>query len=384
MKNGIYFEETNSGFGGVFVFYECGGFYEKPKFRGITHLSEHLACKSEKRFDKDIIMNGFNTNALTADDHVCFYYNGLEDLTSTFVEKYFSCRNYIPTEEEFETEKQIVIQEVQSAFCNYTLSIAFSRGLFNYYGALGDIESIRNLNYQDFIKFYKDIYNNPSVVVFTGGKNMKKAYNRMKDKIAINTTQKKRVPINMLKTLNKDSYEIWSNKDSNSVLLFREFKTKERSQVTFLICLLSDGFYSPFNEYLRETKKLCYYIMTYIENLGKNTYINVWTETDKEVEFIESFFEILNNFEKFVTKDYYELYIKKLINDYRVSKIKKDYSLLYRKYIVDKDNLFNKFEPSNPLFSYNAMIKLIKKVSKRNEWKKMTHFKDKIEFTETV
>jgi len=385
LKNGVHFEKTTTGFGGVYMFYQCGGRYEIPKFRGITHLAEHLACKGEKKYQKECVMNSFETNALTGDDHVCFYFSGIDDLTAKFVEKYLSCRHYIPTQEEFETEKQIVIQEDQSALCNNTLSEAISRGLFNYSGAIGDIEAIKALSYDDFLGFYKKIYAKPSVVVFMGGNHMKKAYDKFGKTIEIDMVKRVRPPIKVNKEPDSSKYKIWSKKDSNSVAFLSVFKGKEKNaQLSFLMRLFGDGFYSPFYDHIRETKKLCYYIYSGIEIFDKLRYCQVWTETSKEKEFTDELFNILGNFEKFVSKDYFDSYIEKAITDIRQVKMRGGYNLAHNKYFANDESFFNTFDETNPIFSYDVMCKLAQKVANRDSWKKMSHFKDKISFSDKI
>jgi len=381
----VFFEKSVNGFGGLFMFYECGGRFETPKFRGMTHLAEHLACKGEKKYQKEVVMNSFDTNAMTGDNYVCFYFSGLEDLTAGFVEKYLSCRNYIPPEEEFETEKLIIEQEVQSALCNNTLAEAFNRGMFDYSGPCGDIDAIKALSYQDFLSFYKEIYSKPSVVVFSGGKNMEKAFKKFGTSIEFKKDKRNKQPISMFKQPDTTKYKVWSKKDSNTVLFFAEMKGKEKdAQISFLLNLLGDGFFSPFYQEIREEQKLCYYIYPFFEKYGKHRLSIVITETSKEKEFTDSLFNILVNFEKFVTKEYYENYIQKTITTLRQINLKGGYNLSYYKYCSDEESFFNTFDQNSPLFSYEAMKKLAKKLAKRSIWKKMSHYQDNITFTETV
>lgn len=385
MKKGVHFEKTTTGFGGVYMFYQCGGLYESPKFRGITHLAEHLSCKGEKKYQKEFVMNSFETNALTSDEHVCFFFSGIDELASKFVEKYLSCRNYIPTKEEFETEKNIVIQEVQSALCDNNLYAAVNRGLFNHYGALGDIEAIKSLTYEEFIPFYEKIFAKPSVVVFMGGNHMKKAYDKFSGTIEIETSEKKKNQLKANKTPDESKYKIWSNKDSNSVAFLSLFRGKaNNAQLSFLMRLFGDGFYSPFYDHIRETKKLCYYIWSGVEILGKLRSFQIWTETSKEKDFTDELFNVLRNFEKYISKDYFDSYVKKATTDMLQIRMRGGYNLAQNKYYGDECSFFNTFNKDDPMFSYDEMKKLARKISKRASWVRMSHCKDKIEFSDKI
>lgn len=384
MKNGIHFEKTTNGFGGIYFFYQCGGNYEKPKFRGLTHLAEHLACKEEKKFEKDFVMNSFDNNAMTGDDFVCFYCNGINDLMADFAGKYLSTRNYIPTQEEFETEKLIVIQEVQSALCNDTLNESFHRGMFDYSGACGDIEAIQNISFADFIKFYKSIYSKPSVVIFTGDEQMKKVYNKLGKKIEFDASKKAKQPIKMNSVPDTSKFKAWSKKDTNSLVYFTEVKGKQnKTQLQFLMKLLGDGFYSPFFQVIREKNKLCYYVQGHFEKMGKYNLFQVWTETSQEEKFTSTLFDLLNDFEKHVTKEYFQSYCKKIETDFRKIRLVAGFGLAYHKYF-DEESFFNLFDPSKPEFSYESMVKLASKIADKKNWKKMSHCGDQISFTETV
>ena len=387
MKQGIFFEPTKSGFGGVYLFYQGGGRYEKAGFRGISHLAEHLKCKGHDKFKREFNFLALDWNAMTGDEFVGFYCAGLEEKIAGFSARYLEAvTSYIPTKEEFESEKEIVQQELVSALSNDTLPEAYSRAKFNYYGAIGSSEDLKALSYKDFLKFYKNMYGNPTTIVFSGAGKMKKVFENLKTTVKTKAVIQKKQVIVVNKKPDEKQFSVWSNKDATTLKLFSVIQDKSLcAQYSFLFRLLGDGLYSPLYQEIRETKKLCYYLRLNLNRFEKNIKVVEFdTETEKIEEVKNSLFEILENFEKYVSKEYFADYVEKYLTEQKKFVMKGGFNYALVKYFSEDDSLFYTYAKNSPLFSYEAMKTLSDKIADKKNWESVIHKKDKIIFTDKV
>lgn len=383
MTTGTFYEATNDGFGGIYLNYCAGARYEKKGYRGISHLAEHIKCKKERLFSRVLNILCLETNAITDNQQVTFFCTGLDENVGKFADIYLSLFDYIPTKEDFENEKMIVLQEIQSALNDYTLLVAYERGMLNFGGAIGFVEDIKEITYPEFLKFYKEMLGLPSSIVFIGGKEVKKAFERNKN-TPTRKAGRKLINYGLNQKPDTSLYQAWSAKSTMSAILFAETEEKYRPTCTFLAYILSDGLYSPLYRVIREDKNLVYYLQFGVSNYGKKNVFEFLTETSKIDEVTETFFEILGNFEKYVSKQDYEDYLKKtqtLIKQFYMKKR----SLQYVSYTyVSKDGIFKAFNPNKKEFSYETLKKLCKKLSKRENWKSMRHVGKSIQFIDKV
>jgi len=384
MKKGICFEETKDGFGGIYFIYEAGGRYEKKGFRGVSHLAEHIKCKKEKIFSRELNTLCLNTNAVTGDNAVIFFCTGLEENVAKFSKKYFSCFDFEPTEKEFEAEKLIIIQEIESLLNDYTLGVSYERGMYGYGGGGGFLEDVKSVSYKDFMSFYREMLGKPSAVVFVGDKNIKKVYSHYKNYPVLESDRRK-ISFKMAEKPDESLYEAWSSKSTAMTILFSKTKEKSMPACQFLSMLLSDGLYSPLYRTIREEKNLVYYLGLNANSYGSGNVFEFSTETSKLGEVKDTFFDILKNFSKYVSRQDYEDYVEKTLTMIRQMKMKKN-SLKYvqKEYQIDSKDVFNVFDPKDYQFSYENMEKLCKKISDRRNWKSMTHFKKRIDFTDKI
>ena len=60
------------------VVFNAGSLYEKEGRYGTMHLMEHLICKSFSDMQSMLKKEGISWNAYTSDEHVVFYWSGLD------------------------------------------------------------------------------------------------------------------------------------------------------------------------------------------------------------------------------------------------------------------------------------------------------------------
>ncbi|MCK9154774.1 MAG: insulinase family protein [Paludibacteraceae bacterium] len=383
MESGVFFEEETSGFGAIFAVFEAGGLFERKGLRGISHLAEHLKCKKEKDFMETINIYNIETNAFTDDDCVCFYCRSGDLEIAKFAKNYvLECLSYVPTEKEFEEEKSIILQEYDSYLNDYAIQMATSREIFRYDGPIGRREDIESITYKKFQKFYVEHFSKPVSVIFAGGKNIKKAYSSLCKTIETSVPCSKRKALEARFTNKTIVSEV--KRQSDYQILISEIKRKDcgfsELSLKFFVNLLSDGFFSPLWENIREKKGLCYFI-GYSVDSNKELFVYLHTETKHWEDFKETYFDILLRFEEFVTPKIYQDYLIKLTTKLRHNKMRSSSSeFIHRKYISNQ-SLMRSFDPKSNEYSYETMKKVSKYLLKKARFQEIVHHGKEITFS---
>jgi predicted Zn-dependent peptidase len=162
---------------GIFGFYFHGSSLLEPiGFRGVSHLCEHLLCKSENDMHQLITEHGLETNAATSDECVYFHAKGLTRNVDWYVENVLlrdGPRNifqWTPSEEDFNSERNVVLQEYEGAF-SQQYSIIYdniSRKHFGHYRPIGLDKDLRSLSYEDFLSFFNARFRQPTGIFYSG------------------------------------------------------------------------------------------------------------------------------------------------------------------------------------------------------------------------
>lgn len=153
------------------IAYNLGGIFDQEGRKGISHLMEHLVCKTFKDEYDRLNRYGIEFNAMTGDNLVKVYFEGVEkyftpEWRRRLVEKLIGGINI--SEEEFETEKKVVLQEYMDCFNEPANAENTLRLKFGYYGAIGKREDIENFTYSDMKEFYDRHMRKPWKIVEVG------------------------------------------------------------------------------------------------------------------------------------------------------------------------------------------------------------------------
>jgi len=326
---------------------------EKPGWYGISHLMEHLVCKSFEHLQDDFQRYGISWNAYTDNTEIVFHMSGLDEWVNKYKYEFLnSILSYEPTEEELENEKKIVLEEYKDSFNEqiYSHWLNLDRKLFNYYGPIGLRTDIENFTLNDCKNFLELTYKKPSKII-----NVSK-YNDFNQPIDLKTP----IEYEPFKFVNNEFFYIKNDDDivpDNKIPLelINDFKSKESiinvseiitedfPYIDFTCSMLGDGLNSPLYQEIRENNGLSYYIGCYNKKLNNNSsVINIYTETSPEnVEKVQQLiYHVLSNKEKYLTQDRFDI-----IKDNYIVKIKKNNILVHdrlNKYInPDKWNIEN-------------------------------------------
>jgi predicted Zn-dependent peptidase len=308
---------------GFYVVYEGSTNLEKKGWFGISHLMEHLMCKNfdhlQEEFDKD----GIDWNAYTSSNEIVFYLTGLDEKVNKWKGEFMDLLGeFNVTKEQFENERNIVLEEYMDCFNDQTQThmLNLSRKLFGDFDPIGLKEDLEKLKYMDCLNFFELQYAKPTKIINVS-KN--KPYKNNKIDFA------KR---DIKKTIEFGEYDVpleLSNefKDKTSIAILSPIIEEDFAYVHFINAMLSLGLKSPLYQEIREKRGLVYYVHCYqsrVNNQGINT-ISTQTSNKNYNAVVESVKEVITNPDKYLTKERFDL-----VKDYYKVRMAKDEILRYK------------------------------------------------------
>jgi predicted Zn-dependent peptidase len=322
MKNQIVNLPNETDLSGFYVVYRGATLNEKDGIRGISHLMEHLVCKSIDVFLDDFSRDGIDWNAFTSNDVITFEFQGLEEKINLYRDKIIDkLLKFEITKEEFENEKKIVIEEYYDTFNDQHLSHFFNliRKYFNNYGPIGDLKDLKRLTYEDCKNFFELQYKNSSFII-----NVSKSLKYENKNIKFANDSEKYYTyteyINKNKNFNLQKSNLF--KDKSSIIYFSNIILDDFYLVGFVANMFSYGLQSPFYSELREKRGLAYYISCDIEKMTDSCgflYIHSLTSNNNVKEFTETLDNILDSPEKYLTRERFDV-----VKDSLLTRIKKE------------------------------------------------------------
>jgi predicted Zn-dependent peptidase len=308
---------------GFYVVYEGSTNLEKKGWYGISHLMEHLMCKNFDHLQEDFDRDGIDWNAYTSSNEIVFYLTGLDEKVNKWKGEFMDLLSqFNVTKEQFENERNIVLEEYMDAFNDQTQShqMNLSRKLFNDYDPIGLKEDLENLKFMDCLNFFELQYSKPTKIINIS-KN-KEYKNREVDFV-------EREIIKPLEFGNHNvSLELNNDfKDKSSLVMLSPVINEDFAYVHFINAMLSLGLKSPLYQEVREKKGLVYYIHCYQSRMNKQGLLNIATQTsnknfDKVVDSIKT---VITNPDKFLTKERFNL-----VKDFYNVRRQKDEILRYK------------------------------------------------------
>lgn len=309
---------------GMYILYEGSTNLETPGIFGISHLLEHLVCKSFDNLMGDFDRDGIDWNASTDPNQILFYFTGLESKLDKYRNKILkSISQFNVTKKEFENERKIVISEYEDSFnsqdeCH---ALNLSRKLFNDYGPIGLKSDLESLKFMDCINFFELQYLRPSKIInVSKTKKMKDTEIEFSD-LKIN----KRIEYSK----HDVAFELGNEfKDKTSLIMLSPIIEENNAEVHFLNAMISLGLKSPLYDEVREKRGLVYYIHCYQSRNNLQGITNISTETSNKnvnevIDTVEKLFK--KNKDKFLNKERFEL-----VRDYHSVKREKEEILRYR------------------------------------------------------
>jgi predicted Zn-dependent peptidase len=311
---------------GFFIAYKGSTLVETSKNYGISHLVEHLMCKSLKKFSDDFERFGICQNAYTSTTDVVFHITGLEEYVSKFRDEMVNSLSVFNiSEEQFNIEKQIVIQEYKLYFQNqsYAQYLNVLRHEYYYYWSIGKLETLESLKYQDVVDYFNTYMKKPTLII-----NVSKDYKYLNSDIT-----EQRIP----------SYKfIGDYDDIPKMENLGQFETipisgslfveKDFSGLKIICMMLNGSLYSPLSNEIRVKRGLAYSLDLEVSQISDSQGMlitNLAVNPNNINSALDGYKEIFDNKNKYLTKERFDI-----VKDYYNASFKMDN--INRYYNVDK------------------------------------------------
>ena len=308
---------------GFYVIYEGSTNLEKPGWYGLSHLMEHLCCKSFDHIQEDFDKDGIDWNAYTSGNEIVFYLTGLDEKVNKWKNEFLELLGQFKiTKEEFENERKIVLEELMDSFNGQTEThmLNLSRKLFNDYGPIGLREDLEKLKFMDIINFWELQYSKPTKII-----NVSKGKPYKNNEIDF---AERKIDRKIEFGDHKVPFELGNEfKDKSSLVMLSPVIDEDFAYVHFINAMLSLGLKSPLYQEIRESAGLVYYIHCYQSRMNQQGLNMIATQTsnkniDKVIELTK---KVINNPKKYLTKERFNL-----VKDYYKVRMQKDEILRYK------------------------------------------------------
>lgn len=352
----------------------CIGFFLKKGSRdenknqlGYSHFSEHMLFKGTKKYDQKYISNFFDKvggyiNAYTTHELIVLY-NRIPNLyfekTTELMYEIFN--DSIFNENEFITEKNVIINEIHSDFedTQEKAHEYFMENLFPEQSLglpiIGNDESIKNCKRDDLFEFYNNFYNQDDLLVVISGnierqkiislfENFKIRKNGMNFKLNKAFQGEKKIFNNIL-----------PSEQLHIVIGTSKFELDKVNfiKIGLLNLILGESMSSKFFQKIREELGLCYSIYTFFNKYREENIFGLYVSIipkniDKTISAISNV--IINLIKNGITF--------KELEDAKTQKICEltlNYDILQRRIqrLANMDITYNK------IFTLNEIIKII-------------------------
>lgn len=307
---------------GFYIIYEGSTNLEKKGIYGISHLLEHLMCKTFFHLLEDFDRDGIDWNAYTDSNLINFHFTGIESRLDKYRDKILKAvSNFNITKEQFENERNIVLSEYEDCFNEQSGGhyLNLYRKLFNDFDPIGLREDLEGLKFMDCINFFELQYMKPSKIINVSKTKKLKNLDIDFSDIKIN------------KSIEYSKHDVAFEtgnefKDKTSLIMLSPIIDQDNNKVHFLNSMMSLGLKSPLYQEVRENKGLVYFIHCYQSrhNLQGITNISTQTSNKNANAVIDAVSKVFKEKDKFLNKDRFNL-----VKDYYSARREKEDILKY-------------------------------------------------------
>ena len=323
--------KSETGLSGFYVIFDGSTMNEKPGWFGLSHLMEHLVCKSFDHLQNLYQQKNIKWNAYTSNDCVVFYMRGLDRHINEHKKEFLDLLlSYEPTQEQLDNEKKIVMEEYKMSFNSQGSAhyMNLQRKMFGYYNAIGLRSDIENFTLQDCKEYLDLFYKKPTRIINISKYNDFESDVEFREKVEAKPFE---IKMNMnLYTITSDDETdvpegmipleiITDYKNKISILNSSPILTKDFAYASFLCEMLGSGLNSPLYKEVREKLGLVYSISCFVDKLNNTSCtIGIMTDTSlKNIETVQNQIKnVLENKEEFLTQERFDIvkdsYITKL------------------------------------------------------------------------
>jgi len=305
---------------GFFIVYHGSVMNEKKGIYGISHLMEHLLCKGIFPLLEDFESDGIHWNAYTSDTMVVFHMTGLNRNVNKWKKIFYEkIQNFDISEDIFQNEKKIVIEEYKDAFnsqgeCH---SLNLFRKLYNYYEPIGLLEDLQALTLRDCKDYFELQYRKPNMIVEISNSEDTDTDEFFK---SLEYDNRDYAENELVFDPKEDFIHEKGNEynDKSSIINLSEVISDDFPKVDFICRMLGGGLKSPLYDEIREKNGLVYFFHCYQSKITFSTSVVVLqTETSNEnVEKVQNIIaNILANPKKYMTQERFQITKEYYINN---------------------------------------------------------------------
>ena len=314
--------KSETGLSGFYIVFDGSTMNERPGWYGLSHLMEHLVCKSFEHLQDIYQQKNIKWNAYTSNTEVVFFMRGLDRHINEYKNDFLNfILSYEPTQEQLDNEKKIVLEEYKMSFNSQGSAhyMNLQRKIFGYYNAIGlrsDIEKFTLQDCKDYLELY---YKKPTRII-----NISK-YNDFESNIEF---RKKDDVVPFEIKVNSNLHIITSDDDTDvpdgmipleiitdyknkvSILNCSPIITEDFAYASFLCEMLGSGLNSPLYKEVREKLGLVYSISCFTDKLNsKSCTIGIMTDTSaKNVDIVQNQIKhVLENKELYLTQERFDI-----------------------------------------------------------------------------
>ena len=302
-----YYTKTSIKMTNLTIAYNLGGLFDQEGQKGISHLMEHLICKTFKDEYSELQKYNIDWNAVTCNDVVKIYFTGLDKYFTPawkrrLVQKITGGIN-IP-EEEFEAEKHVVLQEYGDSFNEPANSENTLREKFGYYSPIGKKEDIENFTFKDMTKFYNKFMKKPAKIVEVGPTKTDFSKVPMVEEYIVPPMKpkyKKNWKLPLEPTPENQKCDV-------SLIGKKAISKSDYPAVAIALNMLASGLESPMVQDIREKQHLTYGVYSGMLKFISYAYPTLGASTSKENKdkLVAGFKKYFDNVEKFLKKKRFE------------------------------------------------------------------------------
>jgi len=293
---------------GFYVVYNGSTNIEEPGNFGISHLMEHLLCKSFDHLQDTYEENGLSWNAYTSPNEIVFHLSGLDENVQKYKKEFVDLLSeFNVTKSDFEKERRIVLEEYMDSFNDQVSShyLNLDRKLYGSYNPIGKRKDLENLKYMDCLNFFEKQFLNPSKIINVS-KHDEFNYDVKTDGMDIDS-EPKFDPNRDFEFEDGNSF-----KDKSSLILKTPIIDSDFPEIKFINLMLSHGLNSPLYDEVREKRGLVYFINSAVSRMNKKGCINISTLTSNENTdgVIEAIDSVLSDKDRVINEERFNI-IKK-------------------------------------------------------------------------
>ena len=286
---------------GIYVVYEGSTNLEKAGWYGLSHLMEHLMCKTFDHLQEDFDQDGIDWNAWTSDNEIVFYLTGLDKKIEKWKYKFVELLgNFTITDEQLQNEKRIVLEEYMDSFNTQAEAhfLNLSRKKFGHHSPIGLRKDIENTTLKDCKDFFDLQYAKPTKIINVSAKSkfdaeVEFSTNKIEQKYSFGTYY------DIELELNNDF------KDKTSIIMLTPLIEEDFPYVNIITAMLGYGLNSPLYQEVREKRGLCYYISAFQSRMHDKGIVSISTVTSNAnaQEVIDTVKMVLANPDEYLTKE---------------------------------------------------------------------------------